>query len=139
MPSSADIRSALITSLQAATGITNWENIGFSMLPTDSPSGFLYRMEMTASKTTKEVVFAVGIGVADTSLSGLFEQTDAMTDAIAANYGKQRVNCEGIGTVGILDTIREELPDSYVNQNVTSSTEAFRTAITFALKITVGY
>jgi hypothetical protein len=139
MPSSATIRTALIASLTASTGITNWENIGFSMLPSDAPSGFLYRLEMTASKTTKEVVFAVGIGVASTTLSGLFVLTDELTDMIAENYGKQRVSCEGLGTIGLLDGIREELPDSYVNQNVTSSTEAFRTAITFALKITVGY
>lgn len=136
----ATARSQLLASLTTVTGVTNWENIAFSMRPTDDPTGYFTLIECEPNKTTQIFTFAVGIGVADVSLSGIYGQCDELVALIATAYGKQRQGCDGIaGQVGLLDPIRVEVPDSFPNQNVTSATEAFKTAITFAVQITAGY
>lgn len=140
MPTTGDTRAALLANLTAITGVTDWENIGFSMLPSDAPTGFAYLIENAPGKTTQSITMAVGIGVASTTLSGLFSACDGLMDAIATAYGKQRTTCDGLGgLVELVEPVQTTLPESYVNQNVTSATEAFRTVITFAVRLTVGY
>jgi hypothetical protein len=128
------IESQLSQLLTQVTQVTKWDTIQFSMLPTDSPKGYL-QLAGVGYGAIASSTWLVGIGIASTSLSGLKSQIYGILEAIESQLYQPQACLSGGGIVSIDGQIQVELPDSYANQSGISQTSGFRTAITFEVSV----
>lgn len=128
-----ELRAGLLTYLQETFGIEKWDAIRFSMLPKDTPKGYFQLLQANFG-TVVVTDWAVGIGVAATSLDSLWSAVDGILDTIN-NEMVLPQPCLGIGNLKIQGPIQVEIPDSYSQQGGISATTGFKTAITFQLTI----
>lgn len=122
------------STLTGITGVTNWENIGFSMLPDDPTTGYIQPQSISLNRSINEVIFVAGIGIADTTLEGLWAKVFGIIDAMETEFSKGAV-CSGRTSLSLMGNIDVALPDTYVNQGDLSETGAYQVAVTFNLKL----
>lgn len=128
------LKSNIKTLLESTTGVTKWDTIQFSMLPSDAPKGYFQLNEITYGAMVSSD-WLVGIGVASTSLSDLESQVFTILEAIENQFYYPNPCLAGGGIVNIQDSIQVEIPDTYANQSGITATDGFRTAITFMLTV----
>ncbi len=129
----SQLRSNLKGYLTSVFNINKWDAIQHSMLPKDTPKGYFQLVDAKFGQVS-DTIWLVGIGVASTTLDGLWSQVDTILDLIDANMIHPQP-CLTFGSLKITSSIQVEIPDSYVNQGGISVTTGFRTAISFQVTI----
>lgn len=130
------IRDNLKAYLTAILGITDWDTIQFSLLPTDNPRGYFQVVEVTPSGSTVVSTWIVGIGIGAETLGDLNSQVSALVKAVVDNLGQNNTCLAGLGSVKLSDSIEIEVPNTYSQQSSISLTTGFTTSISFGIQVT---
>jgi len=133
----AQIEQDLINFLTTTTGVTEWDSIQFSLLPTDEALGYIQLVEMPvgANQATTQLKFMIMIGYAAESLDELKTNIYLACENIFNAVSKPTV-CFGSGQLSIASPgIVVDIPDSDITQNNITNAGLMRTALAFTLLV----
>lgn len=131
------LTASIKTALTAQLGVASWDNIGFSLLPADSPLGYLQLTNVPASFNQSIITleYMVMIGFAANSLGDIQTAVHNMVQSILATYNQPSACLGSNGQLQLDSQIAIDTPDSDSTQNNITNTNLFRNAIAFKLKV----
>lgn len=133
-------RVSLQDHLQSLLGLKGFEAVQFSLLPEESPLGYiqLYETNSVFNSSGVEVVFLVDIGVSANSFSEVSQQTENLASLIVGNLTSNSEGCfSGAYKVALEGSILVEPYDSYVTTNHISDTTVWSSKLAFRVRMSL--
>ena len=132
----SDITTNLKSLLSTTLGITSWDAIQFSLLPADSPIGYiqLTSVPVVANQSVFDLQYLVMIGLAANSLAALQSAAEVLVATAVSSFSRPQCLPSG-GSVVIASQVVIDTPDSDVTQNNITATSLFRTALAFTMSV----
>lgn len=125
----------VIASLTLTTGVTKWDSIRFSLLPSDEPQGYVQPSRVSFTQTIRTTRYMGVIGLAALTLEELWADVEQMVSSLQTY---QRAQCVGGMSGKLVGDIVIDIPDTYSTQAHQSSTSAgFKTSIAFELEVSL--
>lgn len=125
---------ALLTEL---TGVSDWNTIQFSMIPTDTKLGYTQVVNAQPDKAKSRLQYLVVIGIASTSLQALKDEIDLLLSKLLPAFSNQGA-CLGSGLAQLISQIDVETPDTYsINNNVSLNSD-FKTSISLLIEVIIS-
>ena len=137
MPNIDDLHTQLKASLTSITGVGEWFTIEFSMMPTESPKGFLYPLLFEVQKTTFTTVWLMAIKVTSLDIDSFNTTVFSLIDSLIGATANPEVCLTSEGNFQISE-IDLELPKSYTNENIRSNVTAYQTVIGARITLQTG-
>lgn len=125
------------TKLTEITGVTDWENLAFTMYPGDPETGYMQPVSVELGKGINTIILMAGIGIAEVSMSLLWEKVLNTIGLLESAFASSAVCADGT-SLSLTGKIEINLPDTYIQQGDISETNAFQVAISFQLTAMVG-
>jgi hypothetical protein len=108
------------------------------MLPGDDPEGYFQVVEINPGRSVHQSTWLVGIGISATSLDDLWTQVSTIVNQTVTNFSEADACISGLGSAHLSDQIQIEVPDTYTQQAQVTNTNAFKTSVSFGIRITTA-
>lgn len=136
----SDARVFLEGYLGTLLGLTGFQAVQFSLLPEDSPLGYLQLLEANSvfNSRTIDATFLVAVGLSAESFDDLSEQVESMVYLIVNTLSSNFQECiQGVSKVALEGNVVIDTYDSYATSNHISDTTVWSGKIAFRVRVSI--